>query len=106
MCFQNNLYSDTSLEKIEDFGIITLMYHRFEENKYPSTNIRINDFLKHLEIIKRNKIQFVNPKKFEEELIKNKKKRKILLTIDDGFSSFYENAWPILKKKKYLLYYL
>jgi peptidoglycan/xylan/chitin deacetylase (PgdA/CDA1 family) len=76
------------------------MYHRFEENKYPSTNIRINDFLKHLEIIKRNKIQFVNPKKFEEELIKNKKKRKILLTIDDGFSSFYENAWPILKKKK------
>ena len=94
------MYSDTSLEKIEDFGIITLMYHRFEENKYPSTNIRINDFLKHLEIIKRNKIQFVNPKKFEEELIKNKKKRKILLTIDDGFSSFYENAWPILKKKK------
>ena len=100
MCFQNNLYSNTSLEKIEDFGIITLMYHRFEENKYPSTNIRINDFSKHLEIIEKNKIQFVNPKKFEEELIKNKRKRKILLTIDDGFSSFYNNAWPILKKKK------
>jgi peptidoglycan/xylan/chitin deacetylase (PgdA/CDA1 family) len=76
------------------------MYHRFEENKYPSTNIRMNDFLKHLEIIKKNKIQFVNPKKFEEELIKNKKKRKILLTIDDGFLSFYENAWPILKQRK------
>ena len=26
--------------------------------------------------------------------------RKILLTIDDGFLSFYENAWPILKAKK------
>ena len=26
--------------------------------------------------------------------------RKILLTIDDGFLSFYENAWPILKEKK------
>ena len=24
--------------------------------------------------------------------------KKILLTIDDGFSSFYKNAWPILKK--------
>ena len=60
----------------------------------------MNDFLKHLEIIKKNKIQFVNPKKFEEELIKNKKKRKILLTIDDGFLSFYENAWPILKQRK------
>ena len=30
----------------------------------------------------------------------NKSKGKILLTIDDGFLSFYENAWPILKKKK------
>ena len=29
-----------------------------------------------------------------------KKDRKILLTIDDAFLSFYENAWPILKEKK------
>ncbi len=33
-------------------------------------------------------------------LKKNKTQRKILLTIDDGFLSFYENAWPILKEKK------
>ena len=46
------------------------MYHRFEENKYPSTNIKINDFKKHLEIIEENNIAFVNPKKFEEELKK------------------------------------
>ena len=99
MCFQNNLYSETSKANIEDFGIISLMYHRFEENKYPSTNIRINDFIRHLEIIKDNKIQFINPKNFQEELINNKK-RKMLLTIDDGFSSFYNNAWPILKERK------
>ena len=76
------------------------MYHRFEENKYPSTNIRLNDFLKHLEIIENNNIQFINPKNFKNELTSNKKQRKILLTIDDGFLSFYENAWPILKKKE------
>ena len=76
------------------------MYHRFEENKYPSTNIRLNDFLKHLEIIENNNIQFINPKNFKYELTANKKQRKILLTIDDGFLSFYENAWPILKKKE------
>ncbi len=76
------------------------MYHRFEENKYPSTNIKINEFKKHLEIIEKDKISFVNPKNFENELKNNKSKRKILLTIDDGFSSFYENAWPILKNKK------
>ena len=76
------------------------MYHRFEENKYPSTNIKINDFLEHIKIIEENNISFVNPSKFENDLKNKKKERKILLTIDDGFLSFYENAWPILKKKK------
>ena len=87
-------------DNIDDFGLITLMYHRFEENKYPSTNIRISDFKKHLEIIKKNNIRFINPSNFKTELSNNKKQRKILLTIDDGFLSFYKNAWPILKKEK------
>ena len=56
--------------------------------------------MKHLEIIENNNIQFINPKNFKYELTANKKQRKILLTIDDGFLSFYENAWPILKKKE------
>ena len=76
------------------------MYHRFEENKYPSTNIKINDFKEHLKILQKNNIRFVNPKNFEKELKDNKTQRKILLTIDDGFSSFYKNAWPILKEKR------
>ena len=88
------------IEDIDDFGVISLMYHRFEENKYPSTNIKINDFKKHLKIIEDNKIAFVNPKKLKDELLNNKKQRKILLTIDDGFLSFYENAWPLLKERK------
>ena len=76
------------------------MYHRFDENKYPSTNIKINDFKEHLKIIENSKIQFINPKNFENELKNKKTQRKILLTIDDGFSSFYNNAWPILKERK------
>ena len=76
------------------------MYHRFDENKYPSTNIRMNDFLEHIKIIEENNINFINPKNFENELKNNKTQRKILLTIDDGFSSFYANAWPILRKKE------
>lgn len=100
MAFQNNLYSNDKSQDIDDFGIISLMYHRFEENKYPSTNIKINDFKQHLKIIKDNKISFVDPKKFENELKNNKSQRKVLLTIDDGFLSFYENAWPILKEEK------
>ena len=94
------MYSNNQYKEIEDFGIISLMYHRFDENKYPSTNIKINDFKTHLRIIEENNIKFINPKDFENELQNNKLQRKILLTIDDGFLSFYENAWPILKAKK------
>ena len=76
------------------------MYHRFEENKYPSTNIRINDFKEHINLIKKDGIKFINPSNFENELNDNKKERKVLITIDDGYQSFYDNAWPILKKDK------
>tara|TARA_B100001540_G_scaffold22812_1_gene18759 strand:- start:42 stop:959 length:918 start_codon:yes stop_codon:yes gene_type:complete len=76
------------------------MYHRFNENKYPSTNIKMDIFKSHIEIIKINDFEFYNPKKFDEEFNIPKSKKKILLTIDDGFSSFYENAWPYLKKNK------
>lgn len=94
----NNLNSSEA--SINDFGIISIMYHRFEENKYPSTNIKMDDFLKHLEMIEKEKIEFVNPKNFIMDLRNKKKTRKLLLTIDDGYSSFYNNAWPILKQKK------
>ena len=100
LSFQNNLYSNSTIKDIDDFGIISLMYHRFEENKYPSTNIRIKDFSEHIKIIEQNNITFVNPKNFEKNIKNKKLKRKILLTIDDGFLSFYKNAWPILKEKK------
>ena len=76
------------------------MYHRFEENKYPSTNIKIDDFKKQIEIIEKKNIHFINPRNFEKDLTLKKNKRKLLLTIDDAFLSFYENAWPILKEKK------
>ena len=104
--FHNNLYSNTVTKNIDDFGIISLMYHRFEENKYPSTNIKIKDFKEHIKIIEENNINFINPKNFENELKNNKLKRKILLTIDDGFLSFYKNAWPIFKKKKNTIYFI
>jgi poly-beta-1,6-N-acetyl-D-glucosamine N-deacetylase len=81
-------------------GIITLMYHRFEENKYPSTNIRNEIFLEHLNKISDAGLEFISFKKFENLLENSIDKSYLLLTIDDAFESFYENAWPILKKNK------
>ena len=75
-------------------GIISLMYHRFEENKYPSTNIKMEIFLKHIEEINKSKIEFITYKKFKNVMEEGIDKNYLLLTIDDGFSSFYQNAWP------------
>ena len=58
------------------------------------------DFKQHLEMIQKKGIEFVNPQNFEDELKNNKKQRKVLLTIDDGYQSFYNNAWPLLQKSK------
>ena len=76
------------------------MYHRFEENKYPSTNIKIKDFKRHLDLIEQNDFNFISHKEFVHAINSKNLDRKILLTIDDGFKSFYENAWPILKQRK------
>ena len=84
----------------DEQGILAIMYHRFEENKYPSTNIRLDIFIKHIDLIKDNSLNFYSPGKFSQNFHEVKKEKKILLTIDDAFTSFYENAWPILKKKK------
>ena len=85
---------------LDDQGVLSIMYHRFEENKYPSTNIRMNVFLEHIDAIKNNGFEFYDPKLFNEKFNEPKDNKKILLTIDDAFLSFYENAWPILKKNE------
>jgi peptidoglycan/xylan/chitin deacetylase (PgdA/CDA1 family) len=76
------------------------MYHRFEENKYPSTNIKIADFREQIFLIKKNGFNFIEANNFENNLMNLKDKKKVLLTIDDAFKSFYDHAWPILKKDK------
>ena len=76
------------------------MYHRFNENKYPSTNIRMEIFKEQMMTIKNLGYDFLDPKNLIEEYDKPKNTKKILITIDDGFKSFYNEAWPFLKKNK------
>ena len=83
-----------------DKGTLSLMYYRFNENKYPSTNIRMNIFKEQIQMIKSLDYDFYNPKYFVAEFEKPKSKKEILITIDDGFKSFYNEAWPYFKENK------
>ena len=60
----------------------------------------MNIFDKQMNLIKSLGYEFYYPKDFLNEFKKPKEKKKILITIDDGFKSFYDEAWPYLKKNK------
>ena len=63
------------------------MYHRFNEHKYPSTNINLEVFKEHLEIIKNSKYNFLNPNEFDSKFNTSKSEKEVLITIDDAFES-------------------
>lgn len=79
---------------------VVLMYHRFGDDRYPSTNIRMDQFKAHLEELARDKYTVLPL----EVIIAHQKSgialpdRTIGITMDDGYKSIYDNAWPLLKQ--------
>ena len=102
--FFSNISSKSDENNIKyysnDEGILSIMYHRFNENNYPSTNIKMEIFKQHLDIIKKSNFNFLYPSNFDSQFSIPKTKKEILITIDDAFESFYTNAWPYLEKNK------
>jgi peptidoglycan/xylan/chitin deacetylase (PgdA/CDA1 family) len=97
----NSKAEDNNIKQYSnDEGVLSIMYHRFDENKYPSTNIQMNIFLEQIQLIKDLNYDFIHPENFEKNFSIPKKQKKILITIDDAFQSFYEVAWPFLKENK------
>ena len=59
-----------------DKGVLSIMYHRFDEIKYPSTNIRMEVFRKHMDIISKKNYNYLNPKDFDKKFSERKIKKK------------------------------
>ncbi|PCI34564.1 MAG: chitin deacetylase [Alphaproteobacteria bacterium] len=85
-------------QQAEDSAVI-LMYHRFGEEKYPSTNIRLDQFDEQLEELKKEKYNIVPLDEIITAFRTGAKlpPRTIALTIDDAYLSILDNAWPRLK---------
>ena len=84
-------------------GVTVLIYHRFGENKYPSTNIALDRFSEQLEFLRNNNYQVIPLEQLVHSL-KGKSKlpdRAVVITIDDGYRSVYTDAWPALKQYGY-----
>ena len=60
----------------DDKGVLSLMYHRFNENKYPSTNIKMEIFVQQINLIKNLGYEFYEPDLFLNEFNEPKDKKK------------------------------
>ena len=57
-------------------------------------------FKKQIDLIRSKNLKIESPKNFELNFNDPKLEKKILITIDDAFSSFYNDAWPYLRENK------
>jgi len=76
-----------------------LMYHRFGETKYPTTNIRLEQFDAHLERLQNGDFTVWPLPRIVEYLQSGQPlpDRTVAITIDDAYQSVYQEAWPRLQ---------
>lgn len=82
---------------------VVLMYHRFGEDKYPSTSIRVEQFRAHLEHLKASGYTVV-PLADVHAAIRDGvplPERAVSITIDDAYRSVYEIAFPLFREYGY-----
>ena len=91
--------SNVLLSQEINFGTV-LMYHKFGESSFPSTSIQIDTFRNHLSFLKEKKFNVLPLSELVDflENSKNLPEKAVFITIDDGYRSFYNNAFPLLKE--------
>jgi len=84
----------------QGFNAVILMYHKFGENKYPSTSVRLEQFETQLDYIRTNGFK-VLPLEEIAAAYRNQTDlpdKSIAITVDDAYASVYTEAYPRLKK--------
>jgi len=89
-------------DKIESHAII-LQYHRFDESKYPSTDISMELFTKQIEYLAKNNYKVMPLSEIVNYLMQKKElpPKTVAITMDDAYKSVYTKAYPLLKKNKF-----
>ena len=84
------------------------MYHRFGEDKYPSTNIRIEQFEAHLNMLGNGDYNIWPLGKIVDHLQQglNLPDKTVAITIDDAYLSVFTEARPRLKAAVFPILYL
>lgn len=77
-----------------------LCYHQFGDNKNSSMFISAELFDQQMRYLKQNGYRVISPQTLSHFLEYEKQipQKAVLITIDDGYKSVYDIAWPILKR--------
>ena len=88
-------------DKIKSNDAVVFMYHRFDEAKYPSTNIRLEQFKFQLDYLTKNNYNVIHLSKLVNLIIQKKPipPKTVCITIDDAYKSVFTKAYPMLKKR-------
>jgi poly-beta-1,6-N-acetyl-D-glucosamine N-deacetylase len=78
---------------------VIFMYHRFGEDDFPTTSIKITQFEAHLEELKSGGYQVMALADIIKALRDGQElpDKAVAITIDDAYLSVYEKAWPRFK---------
>lgn len=81
---------------------VILMYHRFGDDRYPSTNIRLDQFDAHLKTIRDGGFTVLPLPEILGAMATGRPlpDRTVAITIDDAWASVWTHAWPRLKAAK------
>ncbi len=76
------------------------VYHRFGNNKYPSTNISLDRFKAHLKHLKKKNYEVLTLGEALSRLDRSGtlEQKTAVLTVDDGYRSVLENGIPLMEK--------
>lgn len=79
---------------------VVIMYHRFGEQDFPSTNVTMDQFREHVAELKNGGYNVESLPKIIAALRNGEAlpPKTVGLTVDDAYSSVYSRAWPILKE--------
>ena len=81
-----------------DDSAVVFMYHRFGEDRYPSTNIRVDQFRQQMDYLRDGGFTVIPLAELVAFLSGNKElpPKAAVITVDDAYRSIYDVAYPLL----------